>query len=58
MLKLLKNGKAPGPDGFRKEDFNLDLDLIGTILAHIFQYSLDLGRLPSSQPLAITGLCL
>ena len=46
MINNLKNGKAPGPDGIRKE--HMTLDIIGTadILTIIFQYSLDTGTLP------------
>ena len=46
MLKDLKSGKAPGPDQLKKEDLCLDLVVTSDILAHIFQYSLDIGQLP------------
>lgn len=52
MIRDLKKGKAPGPDGIRKEDLVLDIELTSAILSHIFQYSLDTGVLPSSWKLA------
>lgn len=46
LLKDLKAGKAPGPDGLTKKDLNLDITNTAAILKHIFQYSLDKGVLP------------
>lgn len=46
LLKGLKRGKAPGPDNLRKEDLCLDPVVTSKILASIFQYSLDIGKLP------------
>ena len=47
LLGELKNGKAPGPDGLRKEDLVIDLEVTAGILTAIFQYSLDTGAVPS-----------
>lgn len=46
LLNTLKRGKAPGPDKFRKEDLCLEPEIISKILASIFQYSLNIGKLP------------
>ena len=42
----LKSGKAPGPDGLRKVDLCLAIEEVSSILTIIFQYSLDIGKLP------------
>lgn len=47
LIKDLKNGKAPGPDGIRKNDLTIDLDLMSTILTRIFQYSIDTCKIPN-----------
>lgn len=46
LLCDLKLGKAPGPDGLKKVDLCLAIDEVTSILTTIFQYSLDIGRLP------------
>ena len=43
----LKSGKAPGPDGLRKVDLCLAIEEVSSILTIIFQYSLDIGKLPT-----------
>ena len=42
----MKNGKAPGPDGLKKEDLSVDIDVIAESLSTIFQYSIQTGRVP------------
>ena len=43
----LKSGKAPGSDGVRKVDLCLAIEEVSSILTIIFQYSLDIGKLPT-----------
>ena len=52
MIEGLKMGKAPGPDGLKKEDLMIDVGLVSSMLTLIFQYSLDTGSLPSAWKLA------
>jgi hypothetical protein len=47
LLLDLKAGKAPGPDGIRKSDLCVAVSEISEILTNIFQYSLDIGLLPT-----------
>jgi hypothetical protein len=52
MIKNLKYGKAPGPDGFRKEDLMIDVDVMADTLASFFRYSINIGVLPKRWKLA------
>jgi hypothetical protein len=52
LIKDLKNGKAPGPDGIRKEDLTVNIEANSAILTLIFQYSLDKRKVPSDWKMA------
>ena len=52
LLLNLKAGKAPGPDGFTKADLTLEIESMTDILTAVFQYSIDIGELPSQWKLA------
>ena len=52
MIVGLTKGKAPGPDGLRKEDFMIDVDTVSSMLILIYQYSLNTGDVPSAWKLA------
>ena len=52
MIVGLVKGKAPGPDGLRKEDFMVDVSTVSAMLTLVFQYSLNTGSLPSAWKLA------
>ena len=47
LLMNLKAGKAPGPDGLKKEHLTIDVDMVARALELLFQYSLDTGEIPS-----------
>ena len=56
LLLNLKAGKAPGPDGFTKADLTLEIET--DILTGVFQYSIDIGELPSPWNLAnVVPIC-
>ena len=46
LRKGLKNGKAPEPDGIKKEHLSVNISLTATILVQIFQCSVNIGELP------------
>lgn len=52
LIKKLQYGKAPGPDGITKSQLTPDVNTTADILASIFQYSVDIGSLPSQWKLA------
>ena len=52
LLHELKNGKAPGPDGIRKEDLLIDPIIIARCLNHIFNTSLTTSKLLDAWKLA------
>ena len=47
LLNSLKSGKAPGPDGLKKEDLTLDTEQTAGCLSLIFNKSLTFGKLPA-----------
>jgi len=47
LLHNLKPGKAPGPDGLKKEDLTLDIEQTAGCLSHIFNKSPKHDKLPS-----------
>ena len=52
LIDDLPSGKAPGPDGLRKEDLSVHTESISECLAVIFNYSLQTGAIPSEWKLA------
>ena len=46
LIQDLKPGKAPGPDGIRKEDLMIDITQAAWCLTMIFNKSLEQGKLP------------
>lgn len=52
LLQSLKFGKAPGPDGLRKEDLTIDPIMTARCLSHIFNVSLNNSKLPRAWKLA------
>ena len=50
-LKLMQNGKAPGPDGFPIDFFKKFSDLLVPLLLDMFNDSLERGLLPPSHGL-------
>ena len=53
LIRTLKNGKSPGPDGLRKEDLLVDCTATSCCLKEIFQASLKAGRLPNQWKLLV-----
>ena len=47
LIRDLKRGKAPGPDGLRKEDLMVDVELTAACLSCIYKKSLEQGKLPA-----------
>lgn len=52
LLTGMKKGKAPGPDGLRKEDLCLDVDIMAECLTKVFNASLQKGQVPKDWRLA------
>jgi hypothetical protein len=52
LINTLKPGKAPGPDGIRKEHLTVSSEITTSILTIIFQYSLDHATVPDEWKLA------
>lgn len=52
LIKTLKPGKAPGPDGFCKTDLSIDIIQTATCLSYIFNASLRSGKLPTDWKIA------
>ena len=52
LLRNLKGGKAPGPDGLRKEDLCIDARLTAKCLTLIFTASIEQGKLPNDWKVA------
>ena len=52
LIQNLPNGKSPGPDAIRKPDLLVDIKMSATCIKHIFQASIDTGKLPSQWKLA------
>ena len=46
MIKGLKAGKAPGPDGLKKTDLMIDVEQTSVCLSYIYDASLTQGKLP------------
>ena len=52
LFRNLKGGKAPGPDGLRKEDLCIDARLTAKYLTLIFTASIEQGKLPNDWKVA------
>lgn len=52
LIKSLKNGKASGPDSISKQKLLLSPEIISSLLASIYNYTLTTGTLPSEWKLA------
>ena len=52
LIRDLKPGKAPGPDLIRKEDLQIDIQLTSQCLTHIYNKSLQAGKLPTDWKVA------
>jgi len=52
LIQNLPNGKSPGPDSIRKPDLLVDVQMSAICLKHVFQASINAGKLPSEWKLA------
>ena len=52
LIKGLANGKSPGPDGIRKPDLLVDVEITAACLQKIYTASLRTGKLPDEWKLA------
>ena len=53
LIANLKNNKSPGPDKIRKCELLVHPDMVARCLKHIYQASLNTGKLPTAWKLAI-----
>ena len=59
LVRGLKNGKASGPDGIKKEHLSVNISRTATILAQIFQYPVNIGELTECWKIAnVIPVCL